>query len=132
MKRTLTALTAAIFASALALPAFAQMGAGDGSTTTGSMSASTTESTQTENRAVAQPAPVTNSVEKHEYRSERTDEVAGSVAPPEAVHSRVENKVTTSTTNAVVPPPVVEQSTTTTRHTESERNTNTGASNTGY
>jgi hypothetical protein len=100
MKLTLTALTAAIFASALAIPAFAQVGvAGDGSVN--SPSTSTSSSTSTE------------------YRSERTDETAP-VAPPMEENRRVEHKTVTRSTTEAVPPPVVEESTTT-RRSERER-----------
>jgi len=102
MKRTLTALTAAIFVSALALPALAQ----------DSMS-ETRESTHTEDYRSAQPAPAPNTVEHTErtYHSERSSEVAAPVQPEE-VH--VERKMTTRTTTEAVPPPPIDQSTTTT------------------
>jgi hypothetical protein len=130
MKRTLTAFTAAIFAGALAIPAFAQVGiSGDANidTPASSMSSSSSsESTHHEYRAV-EPAPMTNSVERteREYRSERNDEIAAPVPPPEEIHHHVEHKVTTRTTDAAVPPPMVEQRTTTTRRTETERGDNT-------
>jgi len=112
MRRTLTALTAAVFASALALPAFAQVGVPSDATESNSTS-STSESVNHEYHAVA-PAPMTNSVEtnKREYRSESSNEVTAPVAPSEQVQRRVENKVTTRTTTSVVPPPLVEESTT--------------------
>src|SRR6202011_5755274 len=75
MKRTLTAFTAAIFASALAIPAFAQVGISGDADVDSSSSSSVNESTRHEYRAV-EPAPMGNSVERseHEYRhSERTE-----------------------------------------------------------
>ncbi len=103
MKRTLTALTAALFASAIAMPVLAQ----------DSSYSDTRESTHTQDYQAAQPAPAPNTVERTErtYHSERTSEVAAPVQPDE-VH--VERKVTTRTETEAVPPPPVNQTTTTT------------------
>ena len=115
MKRTLTAVTAAIFASALAIPAFAQVGVSGDADINSSSSSSVNESSRHEYRAV-EPAPMANSVERseREYRSERTEE-AEPVPPPE-VHRDVERRTTTrTTTSGVAPAPVVEQRYTTRR-----------------
>jgi len=117
MNRTLTAFTAAIFATAIAIPALAQVGtSGEASTTS-----SSSESSKQEYHSVA-PGPASNSVEssKSEYKSERSDSVTAPAAPPEQVERQVENKVTTHTTTSVVPPPVVNE-TTTTRRTVTDR-----------
>jgi hypothetical protein len=108
MKRTLTALTAVIFASALAIPALAQDSMSD--TPSSSVSTSSTrESTRSDYRS-EEPAP--SSVERTErtYHSERTSEATAPVQPE--VH--VERKVTTRTETEAVPPPPVNQTTTTT------------------
>jgi hypothetical protein len=113
MKRTLTALTAIVFAGAMALPAFAQMGMN--SNPASSTSSSSTSESSSQYRAT-QPDSSTNSVERTErdYKSER-NEVAAPAQPPEQVQSRVERKESTSTTTeAAPPPPPVESSTTTT------------------
>lgn len=99
MKRTLTAFTAAIFASALAIPAFAQVGAsGDANVDT--------------------PASSTSSSSSSEYRSERTD--TAPVAPPMEESRHMEHKTVTRSTTEAVPPAVVEEGSTT-RRTETER-----------
>ena len=54
MKRTLTALTAALFASAIAMPVLAQ----------DSSYSDTRESTHTQDYQAAQPAPAPNTVER--------------------------------------------------------------------
>jgi len=115
MKRTLTAFTAAIFAAAVAIPAFAQMG--DSNPPSSSVNtSSTSESSRTDSKA-EQPAPTTNSVERteKEYRSERTDQ-SGPAGTPEEQHTRVEHKETSRTTSEALPPPVDSSTTTTTTH----------------
>jgi len=97
MKGTLTMITAAIFASAIALPAFAQM---DESSST------TKETTTHEYQAV--PAPVTNSMTK-ETTTYRAD-----MAAPEVTRHVVKESTETS---AVVQPAPVENRTTTTTTT---------------
>jgi len=104
MKRTLIALTAAIFASAAALPALAQ---------DTSRSVTTRESTRTESYQSDQSSPSTVHTER-EYNSERTSEAAAPVQAPSQVH--IEKKVTTTTE---VPPPAETTTTTTTRRTTS-------------
>jgi len=119
MKRTLTAITAAIFAGALAIPALAQVGVSGDADINSSSSSSVNESTRHEYRA-AEPAPMANSVERREseFHSERTEE-AEPVPPPE-VHHDVERRTTTrTTTTGVAPAPVVERRSTT-RHAETE------------
>ena len=113
MKRTLTALTAVIFAGAMALPAFAQMGMNSNPASSTS-SSSTSESSSNYRRV--EPGPTTNSIEhtERDYKSERSD-VSSEAQPPAQAHSRVERKESTSTTTeAAPPPPPVESSTTTT------------------
>jgi|SRR5580658_2390151 hypothetical protein len=112
MKRTLIAITAGIFASALALPAFAQMGDSNPPASSSVNTSSTSESSRTDYRS-EQPAPTTNSVEhsEREYRSERTDQTMPAQAE---VQNRVVKKESTSTTTESAPPPPVESSTTTT------------------
>ena len=110
MKRTLTALTAILFGSALAMPVLAQ----DSMSDTPSSSMSTTrESTHTEDYRANEPARVPNTVEhsEREYKSEseRSSDVG---APSE--ETRSEHKMTSKTTTEAVPPPPVDQSSTTT------------------
>src|SRR5580698_6588242 len=97
MKRTFTALTAIVFAGAMALPAFAQMGMN--SNPPSSTSSSSTTESSSQYRAV-EPGSSTNSVERTErdYKSER-NEVAAPAQPPEQVQSRVDrNDNATATT----------------------------------
>jgi hypothetical protein len=108
MKRTLTMISAAIFASAIALPAFAQMSSED------SMSSSTSRETTTHEYQPAPPPVVTHSMTKEsktrEYRSE-------DMGAPEVSRHVVKES---SESSAVVTPPPVEHrtdTTTTTTHT---------------
>jgi len=117
MQRTLTGLTAIVFAGAMALPAFAQMGMN--SNPASSNSSSSTSESSSQYRAV-EPGSATNSVERTEsdYKSEKSErnEVAAPAQPPEQVQSRVERKESTSTTTEAAPPPVESSTTTTTTH----------------
>jgi hypothetical protein len=116
MKRTLIAITASIFASALALPAFAQMGDSNPPASSSVNTSSTSESSRTDYQSqqpAEQPASTSNSTERteREYRSERTAQTMPAQAE---VQNRVVKKETTSTTTESAPPPPVESSTTTT------------------
>ena len=108
MKRTLTALTAFVFATSFALPAFAQISESDTPSVT--TSSSVRESTRSDYQS-EQPAPAVERTERS-YHSERTTESEAPVMPE--VQQRVEKKVTTRTTTEAVPPPPVDQTTTTT------------------
>ena len=116
MKPLLTAITAAIFASSLAIPAFAQVGASDAE---GAASSSTTTSSRSESTRSDGGSSVQHS--ERAYSSDRTDKIGGSVAPEEKVERHVEKKESTSTTSGEVPAPMTEHSSTTTRHEETER-----------
>ena len=114
MKPVLTAITAAIFASALALPAFAQVGTdADSAASSTTTTSSSSDSTRSDGG---------NSVQHSEraYSSDRSDKIGGSMAPAEKVERHVEKKEST-TTSGEVPAPMTEHSTTTTRHEETER-----------
>ncbi len=114
MKPVLTAITAAIFASALALPAFAQVG----STNADSASSTTTTSTSSDSTRNDGANAVNHS--ERSYSSDRTDKIGGSMAPAEKVERHVEKKES-MTTSGEVPAPMTERSTTTTRHEETQR-----------
>jgi hypothetical protein len=116
MKRTLTLISAAVFAGALALPAFAQIGtdiSGDAAVSEHSEQRDSTHEYRSE--TIPPPAPVMHdSMRKEsETREYRSDDMGS----PEMSH-RVERKETRRTTTEAAPPPVMEHRETRTSRTE--------------
>jgi len=111
MKRTLTLISAAVFASALALPAFAQIGAD----VSGDASVSEHRESTREYRNETAPAPAMSDTMKKESESHsyRSDSMGG----PE-MSRHVESRESRRSTTEAMPPPTMQHSETRTTRTE--------------